>query len=400
MFRNAITTLTSERQAIAQAPVDKEGSVHTLHLYNDGDTAAVTLELYRAEDGGRDRFREVTLDTGEDYRGPVVNLGPGDRVEAHADGGDVRALVSLYIDSDSGASAVLNPRSEYDPEATYNRLDLVPHQGSLFIANEDGIQGVEPRRDADEWALASAGMHHAGEWEDDRSYGLMAVVKHQGSTYVAPEGADPGDEPGAASTWKMVAEKADITTQASEIPNDSEVDGDTVAEALANASAPRVRRPEILSPADGDEEVVPSVTIEGSELAVLYSVDERDYRRVIAIYDGGDWDDPDHEWSEDADSIEVMLPIDTQLHLRIQDVLTDGTRSEMSETVSLHTADSYVEAPSISSPSEDETGVAIRPTIETDAFSVANHPDGDTHIASRFYVRRASDQESSTSPAA
>ncbi len=46
---------------------------------------------------------------------------------------------------------VITPKGEYVPETVYNRLDLVRFEGSSFLVLQDGVVGVTPSDDGQNW---------------------------------------------------------------------------------------------------------------------------------------------------------------------------------------------------------------------------------------------------------
>lgn len=154
----------------------------------------------------------------------------------------------------------------------------------------------------------------------------------------------------------------------------------------------KVRKPEIKSHSDGDSDVNPVFTIEGTSFSPLYSTDERDYREFQVKLSDNDWDESlEVDEQTDSDSLEVSLDPDTSHDIRIRDVSDKGDKSEWSETINITTSNIYVETPSNESPSDGETDVGETPTLEISSFSVANGDD--THINSQFRVFRVSDGE-------
>jgi hypothetical protein len=144
---------------------------------------------------------------------------------------------------------------------------------------------------------------------------------------------------------------------------------------------PIVRQPSPISPLNGATGQVASPTLSASAYANIYDSDARDYREFQIDVQGGDWSSPVYEFSGDVNEHELATPLDTvtsyQWHCR--DVATSGETSAWSATQIFSTADIYVEAPTITTPTDGTTDVGETPTLTTSAFAVANG-GSDTHL--------------------
>lgn len=67
---------------------------------------------------------------------------------------------------------MVTPKGDYSPEATYERLDLVTHHGSGYIALQD-VTGIEPSDDGINWQLHAKGCKDASELPVMDTYNLL-----------------------------------------------------------------------------------------------------------------------------------------------------------------------------------------------------------------------------------
>jgi 6-phosphogluconolactonase (cycloisomerase 2 family) len=152
-----------------------------------------------------------------------------------------------------------------------------------------------------------------------------------------------------------------------------------------------IRTPSVTSPTEGQSDISPTPTIEGTPYAPVYSVDARDFRQFQIDVAAGDFSDPVVDEQVDADNFTLTTPLatDTDFKVRIRDVSVTGAESEFSTVVAFKTADITVNQPTLTVEGAPND-VPETPELTTSAFDTT--PTGeDTHAATDWEVRKTSD---------
>ena len=157
-----------------------------------------------------------------------------------------------------------------------------------------------------------------------------------------------------------------------------------------NFTTGMVNKPSITSPVEGVTDVVNGDTMTGSVFSVRGSDSHTKSDWEIATDDGftnvvfSSYDD-----TSNKTSIEISgLDVDTQHYARVRYYGADFGWSAWADTVGFVTEDVYIVQPTLTvegSPSD----VPEQPTLETNAFSVAN--GSDTHASTDWQIRNSAD---------
>ena len=143
-----------------------------------------------------------------------------------------------------------------------------------------------------------------------------------------------------------------------------------------------ILRPSIISPTDGVTDVDPNGTLVGNSYRSLYSGDTRDYRQFQIDLSSGDFSSPIVDVTQNTDDYSYSgLNAGTDYKARIRDKSNNGYMSEWSDVTSFTTDE--VDQPSITSPNDGATGVALDADLVGDAFST---DISDTHDKSDWEV--------------
>ena len=102
-------------------------------------------------------------------------------------------------------------KGEWDSTVTYNKLNIVTHNGVSFIAYGTVTGIVEPGVTAgweSYWMKLSTSPLPMGEWNSTTTYPYLAIVTLDGSSYIANE-ENYNKNPATSSAWQLIAEKGD-----------------------------------------------------------------------------------------------------------------------------------------------------------------------------------------------
>ena len=102
-------------------------------------------------------------------------------------------------------------KGEWDSTVTYNKLNIVTHNGASFIAYGTVTGIIEPGVTAgweSYWMKLSTSPMPMGEWNSTTTYPYLAIVTLDGSSYMANE-ENYNKNPATSSAWQLIAEKGD-----------------------------------------------------------------------------------------------------------------------------------------------------------------------------------------------
>ena len=102
-------------------------------------------------------------------------------------------------------------KGEWRSTVTYNKLNIVTHNGVSFIAYGTVTGIVEPGVTAgweSYWMKLSTSPVPMGEWNSTTTYPYLAIVTRDGSSYIAKE-ENYNKNPATSSAWQLIAEKGD-----------------------------------------------------------------------------------------------------------------------------------------------------------------------------------------------
>ena len=102
-------------------------------------------------------------------------------------------------------------KGEWNSTVTYNKLNIVTHNGVSFIAYGTVTGIVEPGVTAgweSYWMKLSTSPMPMGEWNSTTTYPYLAIVTLDGSSYIANE-ENYNKNPATSSAWQLIAEKGD-----------------------------------------------------------------------------------------------------------------------------------------------------------------------------------------------
>lgn len=102
-------------------------------------------------------------------------------------------------------------KGEWKSTVTYNKLNIVTHNGVSFIAYGTVTGIVEPGVTAgweSYWMKLSTSPMPMGEWNSTTTYPYLAIVTLDGSSYIANE-ENYNKNPATSSAWQLIAEKGD-----------------------------------------------------------------------------------------------------------------------------------------------------------------------------------------------
>lgn len=102
-------------------------------------------------------------------------------------------------------------KGEWNSTVTYNKLNIVTHNGVSFIAYGTVTGIVEPGVTAgweSYWMKLSTSPVPMGEWNSTTTYPYLAIVTLDGSSYIAKE-ENYNKNPATSSAWQLIAEKGD-----------------------------------------------------------------------------------------------------------------------------------------------------------------------------------------------
>ncbi len=102
-------------------------------------------------------------------------------------------------------------KGDWNSTVTYNKLNIVTHNGVSFIAYGTVTGIVEPGVTAgweSYWMKLSTSPVPMGEWNSTTTYPYLAIVTLDGSSYIAKE-ENYNQNPATSSAWQLIAEKGD-----------------------------------------------------------------------------------------------------------------------------------------------------------------------------------------------
>lgn len=102
-------------------------------------------------------------------------------------------------------------KGEWKSTVTYNKLNIVTHNGVSFIAYGTVTGIVEPGVTAgweSYWMKLSTSPLPMGEWNSTTTYPYLAIVTLDGSSYIAKD-ENYNKNPATSSAWQLIAEKGD-----------------------------------------------------------------------------------------------------------------------------------------------------------------------------------------------
>ena len=102
-------------------------------------------------------------------------------------------------------------KGEWKSTVTYNKLNIVTHNGVSFIAYGTVTGIVEPGVTAgweSYWMKLSTSPVPMGEWNSTTTYPYLAIVTLDGSSYIAKE-ENYNKNPATSFSWQLIAEKGD-----------------------------------------------------------------------------------------------------------------------------------------------------------------------------------------------
>ena len=152
-----------------------------------------------------------------------------------------------------------------------------------------------------------------------------------------------------------------------------------------------IRTPTITSPTEGSIVNSFNPEIVGTAYAPLYSADARNYRQFQVDVAAGDFSAPvtDEQANTDSRTLATQLASSTAYKARIRDVPTIAAASDWSIVVAFSTPAVMVNAPTLTVEGAPSS-VDKSPTLTTSAFSTTP-PNGDTHAATDWEIRKTSD---------
>lgn len=102
-------------------------------------------------------------------------------------------------------------KGEWNSTVTYNKLNIVTHNGVSFIAYGTVTGIIEPGVTVgweSYWMKLSTSPVPMGEWNSTTTYPYLAIVTLDGSSYIANE-ENYNKNPATSSAWQLIAEKGD-----------------------------------------------------------------------------------------------------------------------------------------------------------------------------------------------
>ncbi len=211
MLKSAAKKLETSFLEIFESPKDRESTLHNVHLHNTGnDTESANIQLYLAREGTYFDIRQVDLDPHEDRCLPrSINLGPGDKILAKSDLGNVTILISAYVDEETGSMNHFNPRGKWHQDREYGFLDVVDVQGKSYVVSDyDGVEaGVEPseafggRVEGSSWERLVSGISWRGPWKASKTYYYMDMVTYGNDAFLCTEDDVEGVRPNRDERW-------------------------------------------------------------------------------------------------------------------------------------------------------------------------------------------------------
>ena len=155
-----------------------------------------------------------------------------------------------------------------------------------------------------------------------------------------------------------------------------------------------VRRPENVTPSDGQPGLTTQPTLTGADYYALYAVPQarREFQIIAA---GGTFDSPLYEASEapasgvpaTSHAVATALDIESDYQWRYRDITALDEAGQWSQPTTFTTASVYIATPSVTSPADGATDISETPTLTSSAFTVSPGTESDTHVASSWRIR-------------
>ncbi len=165
-FQSKNVEVSTDEVTLYECPSANEGSAHSLVVSSSSSTTRkVSLRHYDHSEGTTTALlTDLEIAKGTPYAFPkALNLNPGDKLLAVADGSGVTVYVGVYLAA-SASSASFNPRGAWQASANYVRLDVVSYAGSSYLALSASVNDPPP---SGNWMLLAAeGPAGSNEWVD------------------------------------------------------------------------------------------------------------------------------------------------------------------------------------------------------------------------------------------
>jgi len=219
---------------------------------------------------------------------------------------------------------------------------------------------------------------------DDMERG--ATLHAKGSDNIAAQGWSGND-------WQALVKRADGGWDVPAGIDRLRVTG-TVSQVAVISALPIsvTRRATNISPADGDVGLTVTPTLQGAPYYPLYGVPQS-RRQFQVIEQGGSFGNPLYDAEEvpadttplTSHAVTASLATDKVYLWRYRDQNVEGEWAAWSLPTTFTTADTYVAAPTITSPADGAVDVPEQPVISLSAFSVVN--GADTQVATSVRIK-------------
>lgn len=201
-----------------------------------------------------------------------------------------------------------------------------------------------------------------------------------------------GAEGFAGGRWQNLVKRADGGYDIPAGVDRLRVNGSVLRIAVISAlPISATRRAENISPADAATGMTVTPVLKGAPYYPLYGVPQKK-RRFQIINIGGSFSEPLYEADETPaagdptikHTTETPIDIGKKYQWRYADQTDEGEWAPWSLPTMFSTADTYVDTPSVTSPTDGATDVPEQPVIELSAFNVVNGED--THAATSLRI--------------
>ena len=135
---------------------------------------------------------------------------------------DAGSIIGIEYEFQTSSTQALNDRGAYNSSSTYNTFDAVTYEGQIWVALADGITDVAPGSDSNDWsALDAQGLNNLGAYDSSTTYNVSDMVEYGGQFWVAIADGVVGVTPGTnGDDWTIVVESSPWTAPA-EVPASS-----------------------------------------------------------------------------------------------------------------------------------------------------------------------------------